>query len=506
MEIALDNIYKEKINSPTSAINIYFGMNLIKEIQTYIENKGSKTDKLIEKSLIEKVKKEYQEQKEIQKKSISIKLKQLKEQYLNSENSINQDLIKKIHSIEENLKDLSIQERADKEVQINYNNLVNGEKTVSNRALIKLKNNYESSVIETKQERVTLHNAKVELITIITGNNISIRDFIVGSLLNFMVTFNLLKILKSKRTWLNLMPIIMLVSLLTSHIIVCNITGYVLDFDSIITYGIYVAVVAVGAVFIYSQGSFDMSLGAAALMAAATTGLVFNATGSIYISLIIAIILGMILGTVNAFLANFLRLPVMVMTLTMLNILSALFATIAESQPGGYIQVMDIRDYNSVALKWSLLILFTIFCFVVFNYTKMGRRNKMIGSNSTNAKFSGVPIMKAGIISFAISGIGLGVSGFLFTVQNGYVNTGTAIDVIGLNVIIAITLGGMPTSGGPRSKISAAIIGAFFIIILDEFFAAMSIANYRYLAKGLIYLTIVLINSYESRSKLLGGR
>lgn len=506
MELALNINSKDRLTDTTYAIDKYFGLDIVNEIQLYKDSSSSKEDKQQADSLIKVVNSKYMEQKELLRKTINEQLVELNKRYLNNKNIINNDLDEKIKTIQENHESLSIQERAEKEHQKNYENFTNGEKTVSSRELIKLENEYEGEVISIKQQEVYLYQAKAELLASIKDKNISLVDIITTSILNFKSTFNFSKMIKSRRTWLNLMPIIMLTSLLTAHIVTCNITGYVLDFDSIITYGIYVAVVAVGAVFIYSQGSFDMSLGAAALMTAATTGLVFNATGNIYISLLMAIILGMMLGMVNAFLANFLRLPVMVMTLTMLNILSALFATIAESQPGGYVQVMDIRDYNSVALKWGLLITFTIFCFIVFNYTKMGRRNKMIGSNSTNAKFSGIPIMKVGIISFAMSGIGLGISGFLFTVQNGYVNTGTAIDVIGLNVIIAITLGGMPTSGGPRSKISAAIIGAFFVIILDEFFAAMSIANYRYLAKGLIYLMIVLVNSYDSRTKMLGGR
>lgn len=504
MDITLNMDSKDLLTNTTSVKNEYFGTTLLKKIESFKNSSTYKTNKIEGKSLINEINTKYNEQKVQLKETIINQLKQLEIEHIDNKGLIDKDLENKLQTIENKYIMLSVEERSKAENQKNYKHAISGEKTVAARELIKLNNEYEGDVISIKQQELILHQAKAELIASVKNKNISLMDAMVSSMLNFKSTFNLTKTLKSKRTWLNLMPPLMLIILLMAHIITCNITGYILDFDSIITYGIYVAVVAVGAVFIYSQGSFDLSLGAASLMAAAVTGLVFNATGNIYLSLLVAILLGMSLGTINALLANFLRLPVMVMTLTMLSILGALFATIAGSQPGGYIQVMDIRVFNSVALKWSLLIVFTIFCYIVFNYTKMGRRNKMIGSNSINAKFSGVPILQAGIISFAISGIGLGITGFLYTVQNGYVNTGTAIDVIGLNVIIAITLGGMPTSGGPRSKISAAIIGAFIIIILDEFFAAMSIANYRYLAKGLIYLTIVLINSYESRSKMLG--
>lgn len=410
---------------------------------------------------------------------------------------------KRIANLEDAYKRLDIETRNTPETLKQHKDALSGERTVLQRALLKIDTERERLTLIVKQKRANLQMLKADYAAKIKGKKVSVLDNLINSFLTIQANFNLKKKLRTRSTWLNLMPVIMLVVLFIAHVIACHFTGYKLDFDSIITYGIYVAVVAVGAVFIYAQGAFDMSLGASTLITAAMTGLMYGATHNIYLSLLIAVLLGMFLGIINSLLAGFLKLPVMVMTLTMLNILNAVFAAIAESQENGFVYIMEIRQFNSVGLKWLVLVGFTIFAYIIFNYTKIGRQNKMIGSNPINAQFSGVSIKKAGIIAFAISGIGLGLTGFLFTLQNGYVNTGTAIDVIGLNVIIAITMGGMPTSGGPRSKISAAIIGAFFAIIMDEFFAAMSIANYRFLAKGVIYLIIVLINSYEYRTKLL---
>ena len=156
-----------------------------------------------------------------------------------------------------------------------------------------------------------------------------------------------------------------------------------------------------------------------------------------------------------------------------------------------------------MALKWTILILFIVFCVILFNYTKIGRRNKMIGANPTCAKFSGISLMKAGMISFAVSGIGLGLCGFLYITQTGSVNTGTALTSVGLNVIIAINLGGMPTSGGPKSRISAAIVGGFFCTILDQIFAAMGLTLWKYLVKGIVFLAATCLTSLGSRPKRL---
>ena len=149
--------------------------------------------------------------------------------------------------------------------------------------------------------------------------------------------------------------------------------------------------------------------------------------------------------------------------------------------------------------------LIPIVLWAIFNYTKIGRRNKFIGSNETAAKYNGISLMKSGIISFAISGVGLGICGFLFAMSKSgsSYSTGTILDTIGLNVVIAIVFGGMTTSGGPRSRVSCAVIGAFFCIFLDELFRAIGIADYRYLAKGIIFLVVSFANMYNSRTKML---
>jgi ribose transport system permease protein len=238
-------------------------------------------------------------------------------------------------------------------------------------------------------------------------------------------------------------------------------------------------------------------------MCATIAAIVYNSTGNVALACILSIALGAVLGIVNAVLANVLDLPVMVMTLTMLNILNSVHAVILKTQ-GNELGVNPGMPGNTVVYA-TFLICFFLLLWAIFNYTKMGRRNKFIGSNSMAAKYSGVSLMKTGIISFAISGVGLGIAGFLFASykSGSSFSTGTILDTIGLNVVIAIVFGGMTTSGGPRSKVSCAVIGAFFCIFLDELFRSVGAADYRFLAKGIIFLIVSFANMYSTRPKML---
>lgn len=452
-------------------------------------------------ALIEKVKQKYKERSAELNTAIAGQLKALKEKHGEEIAALDKELEEKLKAIEEKYSAYTVEQRAEKQLQKDYKDEVSGVKTVHLRSSRKLNNDYDREVVNIKTQQALLYQARNRAVSRAKGKDSDGQSL--GTVYyNFKSSFNLKKTVTNKNLWKGLAPLLVLIALFIAYVITCSITGYKMEINNIIISGIYVAIVAVGAVFIYSQGAFDMSLGNATLVCAAAGIMSYAATGNIFFSFILCVFLGVVLGVVNAVLANVLKLPVMVMTLTMQSVLSAIYANITADK-GGYIDEASMRGIGGMAIKWIILIAFIVLCVVLFNYTKIGRRNKMIGANATCAKFSGISLMKAGIISFAISGIGLGLCGFLYITQMGSVNTGTALTSVGLNVIIAINLGGMPTSGGPKSRISAAIIGGFFCTILDEMFAAMGLDIYRYLAKGVIFLIAVCLTSLGDRPKRL---
>ena len=369
---------------------------------------------------------------------ISEQLKERKACLKRDAEELDAQLASSLKAIEEKYSALSVEERADKQRQKEYKDEVSGVKTVHLRSMRKLNNDYDQDVVTIKSQQALLCQAKNKRIAQAKGRK-SDGQSLATVYYGVKATFNPKKTLKNKNLWKSLTPLLVLVALFVAYVITCSITGYNMNIDNIIISGIYVAIVAVGAVFIYSQGAFDMSLGNATLVCAAVGIMTYASTGNIFLSFVLCVFLGIVLGVVNAILANCLRLPVMVMTLTMQSVLSAVYANITADK-GGYIEVTAMRGIGGMAVKWVILIAFIVFCVVLFNYTKIGRRNKMIGANATCARFSGISLMKAGIISFAVSGIGLGLCGFLYITQMGSVNTGTALTSVGLNVIIAINL------------------------------------------------------------------
>ena len=424
---------------------------------------------------------------------IKAEIEQLKKNTENALKEIEDTRLEAIKAIKEKLNPKSKE----------YDDSIKGAEIVAKRARIKEHSNYDVAERDIKLQKLDLYNDYSNILKVVTLKKRNVVDSLNTMAIETKATFNLKRTLTSKSTYTGLVPLFMLIAVIIAFYVSNHITGYKGNLTDVINNGVFVAVVATGAVYIYSSGSFDMSLGPASLMCATIAAIVYNATGNIVLSCALSIALGAVLGIVNAVLANVLDLPVMVMTLTMLNILNSIHAVILKTQ-GNELTVNPGMPGTTIVYA-TFLVCFFLLLWTIFNYTKMGRRNKFIGSNATAAKYSGVSLMKTGIISFAISGVGLGIAGFLFASykSGSSFSTGTILDTIGLNVVIAIVFGGMTTSGGPRSKVSCAVIGAFFCIFLDELFRSCGAADYRFLAKGIIFLIVSFANMYSTRPKML---
>lgn len=496
----MENI-ENKINF---ASKIKFSDDLLNDLEKYRELSKNKENKEEVKSYLKKVKEEYKTKLSPELDSvIKEEIENAKKTHEEALKAIEEEKNNHLKTIEDKFNARSEEEKSDKAIKKEHDDSIKGALIVAKRARIKENNNFDLVLKDTKLQKIDLYEDYCQIVKYVLNKKSLASESLTVSYYENKANFNLKKTLKSKQTWFNLMPLFMLILLICAFYISNSITGYKGNITDVINNGVFVAVVATGAVFIYSQGSFDMSLGPASLMCATLAAITWNATGNIVLSFFISIIVGCLLGIVNAILANVLGLPVMVMTLTMMNILNSIHAVILQ-QEGNQLNVKNGLPATTIVYA-TFLVCFFLLLWAIFNYTKIGRRNKFIGSNQVAAKFSGVSLMKAGIISFAISGVGLGICGFLFASYNSgsSFSTGTILDTIGLNVVIAIVFGGMTTSGGPRSRVSCAIIGAFFCVFLDELFRSIGAADARFLAKGIVFLIVSLINMWSSRPKML---
>lgn len=275
---------------------------------------------------------------------------------------------------------------------------------------------------------------------------------------------------------------------------------------NILNQSVVVIIVSTGAIFIYTLGSFDISLGASMCVSTIIGAMAYNRFESIPLMLLACVITAIIISLTSSLLASFFNIPVFVTTVAMMSLLSALvLVLIGLNGTGDIVQIpaSAVSSLNTVWFKLLVLGLFLVFCVFVFEYLKFGRQEKFVGGNPLCAALTGLNNHKLSIIAFTLAGIGVGLGAFLTIIYAPTISRNTASSV-GMDVIISIVFGGMPVSGGARSKIYAACTGALSMTLLSQIILMLNLnTGISQMIKAIIFLVIVYISMANNKKNIL---
>jgi len=271
---------------------------------------------------------------------------------------------------------------------------------------------------------------------------------------------------------------------------------------------IVTALATIGAVFVFGAGFFDVSLGGSICFAAVIGALATIKTGSLVVGAIVILVISLIFGIAKGIFASKVNVPFFIFTVVLGSVLSTAVLVILGNTSQVFLSdsEYEIRSFDFLqisVINYVVLALFFVIALVIFNYTSIGIRIKNMGGNIIAAKQSGINTQMTTIVAFVFSSIGLALAAFLILIRTRTVGGSTA-GTIGNDVMVALVLGGMPLSGGPKSKISAGIIGAATITVLNSGLSIMGLSSGQIqIVRGIVFLVVVWVSSFSYRSKLL---
>lgn len=278
--------------------------------------------------------------------------------------------------------------------------------------------------------------------------------------------------------------------------------------QSLLNSVIATALVSLGAVFVFGSGNFDMSMGGCLAFSAVIGGYAAIATGSLLLALFVCLVVSLALGLLKGLFAAFVEVPLFIVTIVLGSIISAVVLVIMGVNVTIHLSdsIHEIRSFTFGEISFiNLLILgvYFILSVVLFDLTKIGRQIKILGGNPVTARQTGMNARKIKILAFLISAVGVGLAAFAILVRVRAVGTTTA-GSMGTDVMTALVLGGMPLVGGPRSKISAGLVGAATITVLNAGLTmiGLDLATIQ-TVRAIIFLAVVYVASVSYRTKLL---
>ena len=307
---------------------------------------------------------------------------------------------------------------------------------------------------------------------------------------------------------LNLAPLIGLAILLVAFLVFAKVKGVNISysFKNILNQSIITMVVATGAIYIYTLGSFDISLGASMCVSAIVGAMAYNKTESLLVMLLTCILVAVLISLISSVFASVFNLPVFVTTIAMLSLLNALVLVLIKlNNTGDVVQVpmTAVKSLNTIWFKLLVLTVFIALCVLTFNYMKLGRQEKFVGGNPICAQLTGINAKGLSIIGFVLAGLAVGLGAFLTITYAPTLSRNTAGSV-GMDVIISIVFGGMPVSGGARSKIYSALIGSLSMTLLSQIMLMLNLnSGISQMLKATIFILVVYVSMLNNKKNIL---
>ena len=256
-----------------------------------------------------------------------------------------------------------------------------------------------------------------------------------------------------------------------------------------------VIIMSVGAAFIFACGRMDMSCGGVMALSQLFLGwMMLKGTGVLLLLLVsaaISIVIFLLAGAVS----TYLRVMPFIVSMCVSNICLGIVST-ALSKDDLLIPYRTYAVLDTLPVKLVVVVLLVTAAVIIFNKSRIGRELKAIGGNEMAARQSGVKVEKVILLSFILSGVCVAV-GSLFNLAHSTMVTPTSGSTLGLNCITALVLGGFPLTGGAKSRIMSAVVGALTVTVLNNGLSLMGVDPAVSLTlKGILFLIIVGV-SYE---------
>jgi ribose transport system permease protein len=263
----------------------------------------------------------------------------------------------------------------------------------------------------------------------------------------------------------------------------------------------FVAIVALGELFVILTGGIDLSVGS--LMGWAGLVTAFTMTLGVHPALAFAagILAGMAMGAINGALIAYVKIPPFIATLGMLqfaygNVLGLTKGWPITAIPKSFLWVAQGSVLYIPVPVWIALIIAAV-AHVALTYTAFGRRTYAIGGNEQATFLSGIDVDRIKFILYLISAACASISGIILVSRfsSAQPDTGRGWE---LDAIAAAVIGGTSLAGGSGSVLGV-IIGACIMAVLRNGLVLMRVSTYWHIS--IIGVVIVLAAVLDVKTK-----
>ena len=264
-----------------------------------------------------------------------------------------------------------------------------------------------------------------------------------------------------------------------------------------------VTIMAFGETILIIGGQLDLSVGCSGAMAGTFACIVYVATGSLALALLVGIGLGAIVGTVNGLVVTKFDAPPFIVTLAMQSV--TLGTIFLYTKGNNVYKIGDFRmigqgSLGVIPIPIIIMLVIGVITWFLLERCKFGRYIYAIGGNEKAALASGVNVKKTKLIAYLYSGALAGLAGIVLMsrLNAGMPAAGTGYET---DALTATIIGGTSFTGGIGTAVGT-LVGAAVIGVLNNIMNLMGVNSYvQQILKGCLIIAAVCVDIYTKQHK-----
>ena len=264
------------------------------------------------------------------------------------------------------------------------------------------------------------------------------------------------------------------------------------------------AIIAAGMTLVILIAGIDLSVGSILAFSGAVAAGMLTAQMPLPLVILITLAVGVVFGLLNGLFITRWGIPSFITTLAVMVIARGMTLVYTN----GYPLVVSndffrfIGNGKVLGIPVPILLMFLVFGIMawVLRYTSFGRYVYAIGGNEEAARLSGIPVNLIKMAVYGICGTLSALAAIIYTsrLMSAQPTAGNGVE---LDAIAAVIIGGTSLAGG-KGGVAGTLIGALIMGILDNVLNLMNVSPfYQSIAKGLVILIAVLVDSKFSKFK-----
>ncbi len=269
--------------------------------------------------------------------------------------------------------------------------------------------------------------------------------------------------------------------------------------DNILVQAFAVMLVALGMTMVMSSGGIDISVGAVMAIAGAVAARLYIAEAPLVAAIAGGMLAGGLCGLFNGALISKFKIQPIIVTLVVMIAGRGLAQTILgkPSLAFSFQSSMNaLGQYRIFGLPIQIAIMALAVAAMLFlvKKTVFAKRVEAIGDNATAARLVGINILRTTVFVYVLCSLFCALAGIMKVARTGGVNAAGLGQLIELDAIAAVAIGGTSFSGG-RARILGTVIGAIIIPLVTVIANMNDMQNHH----AMIFKAVIVIGVLWAR-------